>query len=224
MIDYNKDYFLNYYTKKLERLELSDVKKVCNWFWGWFRYLNKFVDLKNGNQKKVLEIGCAIGGFSSILQKHNFDVHASDFSEYALEHAKRLWPKMKFYQVDVAQDISIDEKFHFIFSFEVLEHLENPEKALQNMYNKLKPDGVLICSTPPPYEKFMNVTGHVNVLRAEEWHKLLERAGFSKESIKIKQVAFLPFFHRYSQFLSRAIPIKMNLPYFNSTYFLIAEK
>lgn len=223
IIDYNKNYFLNYYPKRIEDLTASDIQKIRNWFWGWYKFLSKYIKLADGNNRKVLEIGCAIGGFASILQEHNFNVYASDFSTYVLEHAKKLWPNITFLQLDIQKEIGIQEQFDYIFAFEVIEHLENPQQAIANMRQKLSPNGVLICSTPPPYQKFVDIKGHINIKNAPEWQKILEQAGFRKENIQIENASFLPFLYRYSKHLSIAFPLKVNLPYFNSTFFLIAK-
>ncbi|MDD4606955.1 MAG: class I SAM-dependent methyltransferase [Patescibacteria group bacterium] len=224
MVDiYKKEYFNNYY-KNLKKNTNYEIKRNINWFWGWFKYLNRFIDLRDGKGSKVLEVGCAIGAFSSILYNHNFNVYASDFSKYILSVAKKEHPKIKFYNFDVQKEILINEKFNYIFSFEVLEHLHSPILALKNMYDKLLLNGILVCSTPPPYKKFVDINGHINVKSAQDWANILQKAGFQKNKIKIKQVLFLPFFYRYSKKFSFVIPIKINLPYFNSTYFIIAQK
>ena len=221
---YRENYFKDYYPKELNKFTLKDIQKIRNWFWGWFKYLNKFVDIKNGNNRKVLEIGCAIGGFSSLLKEHNFDVYASDVSSYIISYARKFWPGIKFFEFDIQEGIPINEQFDIIFSFEVLEHLKDPEKALENMYKKLSPNGTLICSTPPPYKRFINIKGHINVKSAQEWRNILEKVGFQKDRVKIEQVAFMPFLYRYSKKLSLVIPIRINLPYFNESIFLIARR
>lgn len=221
---YEENYFKTYFPKELKKFTSKDVKKNKNWFWGWFRYLNKFTDLKNGKERKVLEIGCAVGSFSSILKDYNFDIYASDISKYVIKFAKKFYPEIKFYNFDVQKEIPINEQFDLVFSFEVLEHLENPQKALENIYKKLSPNGILICSTPPPYMRFINMKDHINVKSAEQWHEIFEEIGFKKNQINIEQVAFIPFLYRYSKYLSLAIPLKINFPYINSTYFLIAMK
>lgn len=221
---YEKTYFDTYYSKNLKELTQQDVKKIKNWFWGWFKYLNKFASLQEGRNRRVLEIGCALGVFSSLLKERGFDVSASDISPYIINFARQLFSGIKFYNFDVQREIPLDGLFDFICSFEVLEHLADPLAALKNIYAKLSLNGVMVCSTPPPDKKYMNITGHVNLKSAQQWQEILLRAGFQKDKIKIKQVSFLPFLYRYSKILSLAIPLKINFPYFNSTYFLIAYK
>lgn len=221
---YEEDYFKDYFPKELNKFTPKDIKKVRNWFWGWFKYLDHFVNLENGNNRKVLEVGCAIGAFSSILNEHNFDVYASDVSAYVISYARKFWPEIKFFKFDVQKEIPINEQFDIIFAFEVLEHLQNPLIALKNMYAKLSLGGVLVCSTPPPYKRFMSIKGHINVKSAQEWDNILQEAGFRGNKIKIKQVVFIPFFYRYSRKFSLALPLNINLPYFNESIFLITRR
>lgn len=221
---FEQKYFDGYYYRNVGNFTKKDLQKSINWFYGWFRYLQKFVDLERGKGKSVLEIGCSIGGVSHLLSERGFEVYASDISYYAIKKAEKLAinKNMHFKVFDVEKGIPIDEKFDFIIAFEVIEHLSNPAKAILTMKSKLKSNGILICSTPNGEKDVSLDPTHINVKKKSEWRKLFEKANFSR--IEIKQVSFLPFFYRFSQYLHMVIPVAIYSKYINSPLFIIAKK
>lgn len=221
---FEEKYFQGYYKANVGNFTKKDLEKSINWFTGWFKFLQRFVDFKKGRGRKVLEVGCSIGGASSILADRGFNVFASDTSEFALDRASRLAKeanrKISFYKFDVQNKIPIDQKFDIIFAFEVIEHLKNPEKAIKNMRDKLKTKGTLICSTPDRnYDMSFDPT-HINVKPKEEWIKIFKEAGF--RNIQTYQVSFLPFFYNFNKNLHLIFPFPTRSKYINSPLFIVA--
>lgn len=221
---FEKNYFLGYYKRGTGSFSERDLKKSMNWFHGWFRALEKYVDFNKGQGRRVLEIGCSIAGASNILYKRGFEVHSADISKYAVSHAKRLAEslarKISFWAFDVQQKIPVPGKFDIIFSFEVIEHLEDPLQALKNMRSKLKEGGIVVCSTPNDHPHLYNDPTHINVKNDKQWMKVFKKAGFKK--IFLYQVSFLPFFYRLSQRFHIIIKKPIYSKYINSPLFIIA--
>ena len=224
---FEKAYFTGHYAANVGNFTLNDLRKSINWFTAWLKFLNRYVDLKHGNQKKVLEVGCSIGAVSNLLYENGFEVYASDISSYSVKRAKKLTQQLKrkitFSVFDVQKPIPIKEKFDIIFCFEVLEHLTNPEKAIINMKNKLTPKGILICSTPNgDYDQSLYTDPtHINVKSPKEWQKIFKSSRFS--NILISQVSFLPYFYKFSKYLSFYVPFGIEAKYFISPVFIIAK-
>jgi SAM-dependent methyltransferase len=104
--------------------------------------------IKKFGQGKVLDIGCAYG---SMLQKFpdRFEKFGIDISEYAIAEGRKKFPHSIF-KVSGAEDALPfpENSFDIIICNDVIEHLENPDAALQNIQKVLKKDGVLYINTP----------------------------------------------------------------------------
>jgi len=220
---FDKKYFTDYYFGTTGNFGKKELIRNKNWFHGWFRTLQYDYDFSKGHGKKNLEIGCAIGAAADILQKRGFDVIATDISPYAIKKNEKLLPHIKFKVLDVEDKPQFKNKFDLIYSFEVIEHLENPEKAIKNMFAMLKAGGTLICSTPYPYKYVLDVDKtHVNVRYPMEWVMMYRSNGFSK--IQFRHKTFIPFFYRFSKHLHFILPFGIKNPYLNSHVFIIGQK
>lgn len=215
------DFDKKYYKRFFDKYSKSELEKFVNWADGWIRFLDRYLDLKNGKGKTMLELGASLGYFSRIFKDRGFDVSASDISSYIVGKAAKLQKDIKFFKFDVEKD-KTDKKYDFIVTFEVLEHLKNPEKSLKNIRSMLKKGGTFVFSTPFPTKRSLSDPTHINVHEASWWIKCGKKAGFSKT--KVIYATFAPFLYRISKYLSVGFPVKTNLPYINSTCFLIFEK
>lgn len=223
---FEEEYFEGYYKDHVGDFSPQDLDPAINWFYGWLKYLNKFIDLTNGKDRKVLEIGCSIAAPSHILYDRGFNTTATDYSKYAVskahELAKSLKKNIKFAVVDVQKPIPLNAKYDIIIAFEVIEHLKNPTQAIKNMKAKLKDNGVLICSTPNgDHDVYIDPT-HISVKPKNEWQKVFESVGFRK--VIISQVTFVPFLYRFNKNLQWGFPIPIYSKFINSPLFIISYK
>jgi len=72
--------------------------------------------------------------------------------------------------------------FDYLFSFEVLEHIENDEAALAQWTTYLKPGGMLLISVPSrmaKYGKSDEIVGHARRYEKRKLVAMLERRGYS---------------------------------------------
>lgn len=101
---------------------------------------------------KILDIGCGEGTLGMLL-KHKYQnsyVVGCDISEKSLELASPYYDKVV--QLDINEDnlkdMMGDTKFDYIICIEVLEHLLNPDSALNKCREVLSEEGYLITSFP----------------------------------------------------------------------------
>lgn len=221
---FDEQYFTDYYFAMTGTFQQKDLIRNKNWFYGWFNALQSLYDFKRGDGKKALEIGCSIGAAADILHERGFDVTATDISPYAVKNAKKLLPDITFdlLDVDTPPKKSLVGKFDVIFSFEVIEHLPNPQKSLINMTSMLKKGGVLINSTPYPYDYVYFDKTHISVNYPDAWVKMYKKAGLS--DVKYIQRGFVPFFYRYSKYFHITLPFGLDTRYINSPVFIYGKK
>ncbi|OQX21646.1 MAG: SAM-dependent methyltransferase [Desulfobacteraceae bacterium IS3] len=98
----------------------------------------------------VLEAGCGVGAQTVTLaaKSPQASITAIDISENSIDKARRLivekgFPNVKFRLADIFDLPFEQECFDHVFICYVLEHLAEPEKALQSLYNVLKPGGTV---------------------------------------------------------------------------------
>ncbi|MDD5529889.1 MAG: methyltransferase domain-containing protein [bacterium] len=101
--------------------------------------------------KVVFDAGCGCGyGSHHLLKSGAKKVTGIDISEETIEYCKSHYENENLeFKVMNAEKLSFPDKiFDVVVSFEVVEHLENPEMYLSEIKRVLKTDGILIISTP----------------------------------------------------------------------------
>jgi SAM-dependent methyltransferase len=99
---------------------------------------------RNAQIKTLLEIGCGKGCF---LEKvvSCYESMGSEINEQAVQVCKS-----KNLNVTTDRLETIRRKFDAVVSFEVLEHIPNPDDFLRNISEVLSPNGTLILAVPNP--------------------------------------------------------------------------
>nr|MDQ3936654.1 class I SAM-dependent methyltransferase [Actinomycetota bacterium] len=101
--------------------------------------------------RRVLDLGSGEGYGSAILAATAGHVHGLDVDERTVEHARLNYsaPNLEF-SVGSALDLSRFEEgeFDLVVAFEVIEHVEEQERLLDEAARVLAPGGALVVSTP----------------------------------------------------------------------------
>lgn len=100
--------------------------------------------------RDVLDIACGEGYGSSLLAQRAESVLGVDIDSGSIERAKASYgrPNLTFADGDVYSIPSDPAKFDVIVSFETIEHVEDHHKTLSEFKRVLRPDGLLVISTP----------------------------------------------------------------------------
>ena len=112
---------------------------------------------------RVLEVGSGGGPALDILQTQQFyyyplDIPRRNLSRIKKEAKSTVYPA----SADVYNLPYADDSFEYVIMSEVLEHLENPLPALEEIYRVLKKDGVLLLSVPYKERIMKTVCVHCN--------------------------------------------------------------
>jgi 2-polyprenyl-3-methyl-5-hydroxy-6-metoxy-1,4-benzoquinol methylase len=101
---------------------------------------------------KILDIGCGAGTISFYLAKKGNEVMGIDISEKAIDACMKSTKKLNlnninFKKMNFPYEIP-NEKYDIVLCIETIEHLKDDSLALKRVFSLLKPNGVLILSTP----------------------------------------------------------------------------
>jgi len=143
----------------------------------------KFVGKMLKNKNQVLEIGCADGFYSEIVDQHVKNLTISDFDPIFInnfKHIKKKNSKIKSIVFDILKK-PLKKKFDAIYCIDVLEHV-NPKKEklfFLNVKKMLNKNGVFICGIPSiesqKYASKGSKEGHVNCKSGEDLRKTINR-------------------------------------------------
>lgn len=97
------------------------------------------------NESTVLDFGCGMGRVSKkIIETFDCKVIGVDISESMLTFAKLYVAKPK--QFVTCQNYVGTSTVDMCMSTFVLQHVQDPEKEIDNIYNSLKPNGYLVLT------------------------------------------------------------------------------
>jgi cyclopropane fatty-acyl-phospholipid synthase-like methyltransferase len=117
----------------------------------------KCLDLLNITQNEiVLEIGCGAGALLTEAAEKGATVIGIDISNNQIKYAKSSFPNL-FVAVASAEKLPISNGVvSKCFAIEVLEHVQNPDQLLAEIYRVLKDDCELIIVVPNDKNWFIN--------------------------------------------------------------------
>lgn len=150
--------------------------------------------------KKVLDVGCVDHEASKeagnewlhkVVLDHASDVLGLDFAE---DEVRKLVAKGYNIAYGNAEEINLHQKFDVIVAGELIEHLSNPGKFLENMRRHLNENGEIVLTTPNPFypKRMVEILFHGRALVHPQhvmWYcpstltEILSRAGYTNIQI-----------------------------------------
>ncbi len=113
--------------------------------------LNRYIDLVDVSEKRVIEMGCGYGSNIRLLNRMRKDIipYAVDLSPVAIEKVKKEINNA--YVSDVMKTPFDDDYFDVIYSAGLMEHFPDEAPFIKEMKRILKPSGIMITFVPARY-------------------------------------------------------------------------
>jgi 2-polyprenyl-3-methyl-5-hydroxy-6-metoxy-1,4-benzoquinol methylase len=171
---------------KSGKLKYSNYRKIM---------LRRARTLVSGNC--LVEIGVGSGAFGFSSKKGGWNYQGYDISTSAVDFAKQIGLNAKTFNSDGFPEMKNDSVDVFVM-WEVIEHVWDVDKYLQNIFSALKNDGILIMSTPnylrDGYSKNNNWGAvcsppiHINFFTKESFEKVLFSHGFKNPKVYKRKI------------------------------------
>ncbi len=205
----------------------------------WYEHFHRYtMALDFAANKKVLDAACGEGYGSHLLAQKAESVVGVDISESAIQHANKHYqhPNLRYIKSDALNMDFIDNSFDLVVSFETLEHLLEQDELMHEFKRVLKPDGVLLISTPDKKE-YSDKTGfnnefHCKELYQHEFDDMLknsfknshwygQKLMFNSSIWRLDESTDQTFEHLQFDFMDQKKRV-VNRPMFNPMYFIVA--
>ncbi len=110
-----------------------------------FRYIRSCLQIKH--REKVLDAGCGTGYLLHYIMDEKGKGYGIDISHDAIGLAKRSFPQHSFRQGSLTKLPYPSNYFDKIYCFNVIEHIADQKKAMQELRRVLKPNGTIVLGT-----------------------------------------------------------------------------
>lgn len=95
---------------------------------------------------KLLDVGCGIGYFLEVAKKRGWEVYGTEYTDEAIRICEEKGLTMNKGKLN-PENYDLGQ-FDIITSFEVIEHINNPNEELNNFHQLLRSGGLVYVTTP----------------------------------------------------------------------------
>lgn len=146
----------DYIMEKSQYDELKKMQMVHWWFKGKSHIVTKMyekycIQNHDNSRDKILDIGCGMGLTLESLGQYG-EIYGSDIEDEAVEYCKSGFDyEYAFTHIKTGYlpyNIPFDEKFDTVVALDVIEHVEDDNAALAEMYKIINKEGHLLLTVP----------------------------------------------------------------------------
>jgi ubiquinone/menaquinone biosynthesis C-methylase UbiE len=125
----------------------------------------------------ILDAGCGVGyGLEILADAGAASLTGVDIDEGTIATARSRFPSLaeSFYRGDLCRLPMADDSFDVVVCFETIQHVQDGERALGELCRVLRPDGLLLISSPSPDVYPPGNEHHVHEYRPTDLSAVLE--------------------------------------------------
>jgi len=177
---------------------------------GWnevsYPIISKFVqsNIAKYQPETVLDLGCGNGIYFDLFNKKSNKIYGVDASEQSIILCK----KKSYKEVELADATNLpftNDFFDFVFTSEVLEHVDLYLNMIKEIYRVLKPNGVLIltttCYSTAVFELFKMYKGSVFGFFKELCFYVCGFFSINKRNVFVRKWCFISLGGHYHGFM-----------------------
>lgn len=187
--------------------------------------------------KKTLDLGCGDGALSYLLWKKGAHVHGIDNSEIAIKYAKEKHKEFNtnchFAITDCSETQFDSNYFDCVICTDVIEHVPEPLKLLNEIKRVLKPNGYAVVSTPIRFTNKPLDRMHVAEWFQQEFKDMVSQIFTDNEFYESHPLFWMEFMNRstinrmfinlLSLFRNPFIKNSANWRYYGMQYILVGK-
>jgi 2-polyprenyl-3-methyl-5-hydroxy-6-metoxy-1,4-benzoquinol methylase len=195
-IEYETDYFFGAYKRQYGKTYLEDFPNLVTMGKNRLKAIRAILPRTGGGTPRLLDLGCAYGPFLAVARDGGFSPVGMDPVEDAIRYVRDELglPAFQGFFPESFPEFR-DQDFEVITLWYVIEHFEDPRRALAEIHRLLKPDGIIAFATPSfggisrlkSQKKFLEKSpaDHWTLWSPRRCGKILEPLGFKVKRIRI---------------------------------------
>lgn len=124
----------------------------------------------------LLEVGCGVGRGIEVLLEATPQYTAIDKNSQLIDQLQHQYPQAQFLCQNIPPIRGLEvEQYDWIVSFQVIEHIQNDELFVAELYRLLRKGGKLLITTPNRTRSLTRNPWHVREYTAPELETLLKK-------------------------------------------------
>ncbi len=195
-----RDWYAQYYGERNTSRMCNDLTRA------------RYVELLAGFEPyrktgKLIDIGCGFGFFLSVAHAAGWEVYGTEIAESAWTYFDRLGlPGGRIFKGDVAEADFPAASFDAATLIEVIEHVQDPARVLENIAELVRPGGLLYLTTPNFNSLTRRLIGsswsvihpqeHLSYFTPKTLYRMLVKAGFRVRALRTTGWSYWEVFDR----------------------------
>lgn len=149
----NLEEYKHYYTTSAPDYPYLDNFDQNGPHWHRTQFYKKYLK----NSQKVLDVACSTGGLAKyITENYDLTLFAFDVAPFFAEQAQKHAPKALCASFAIEEMCFVDNVFDVVIAGEVLEHVLDFKKVMDQLKRVVKPGGFLLTTTPSTHDSLDN--------------------------------------------------------------------
>lgn len=135
--------------------------------------------------RDIIDLGTADGRMLDMVHQKYPDAHCAgvEYNQELVDFGKANFPRLDISQGDIQSLDFPDNSFDVAIATAVIEHLQNPRKAMREVKRVLRSGGILVLTAPDPFwEHIATMVGHLKNDQHNEVMNLVQLRDLAKTS------------------------------------------